>query len=146
MKGKQSIVVTLALVVLIIALGTMIVMPSFKRAKAWSGPSMAGNLRSIEHNKLSWQTEETNEWPTASNLLLSPWGQPLNEFMRRRYGELYIINRTGEPPVAYIPKNSGEYRAGEFWYLSSNGFERYQGRLSPEAWRVSGITNIPKLR
>jgi len=58
-------------------------------------------------------------------------GRSFNDTFRRRYGELYFINRAGAPPFAYIPKASGPYRGGEA-----------RLRAMPAAWLSSSLANI----
>ncbi len=110
--------------IVIIALGVCIILPGLKRAKAYSGPGIAGNLRSIQLAKESSQADgNTNEWPSVDDIFPGEWsrGRSLNETLRHKHGELYFINRTGTPPFAYIPKTNGPYHGGELLILTTNG-------------------------
>ncbi len=120
MRSKRlPLIITLFCVA---ALAAIVVLPALKRAKAYSGPGIFGNLRSIHMAKDAWLAAgNTNEWPTAADLFGASDGRALNQIMRPKYGELYFINRTGAPPFAYVPKGAGQYRDGEIRILASNG-------------------------
>jgi hypothetical protein len=109
----------LALLVLLAAA----VLGYFARAKAYSGPGVHGNLRSLQLAKDQWLADgNTKEWPTAADLFpASPSAKTFQEIMRPRYGELYFINRTGAPPFAYFPKAGGQHSAGDIVVLTTNG-------------------------
>lgn len=114
--------------VAVVALVALVVLAWLTRGTAHSGPSIAGNLRSIQLAKEIWLAEGgTNEWPTAADLFSlhvddKTGGVNLNEIMRQTpYGEIYFINRTGAPPFAYIPKAARRYRGGEVLVMTSNG-------------------------
>lgn len=120
MKAGRIIPV-LVLGLLVIA---VLVLQKLARAKAYSGPGIPGNLRSIEIAKQQWLEDGgTNAWPTAEDLFPSSAGESLQDILRPRYGEIYFINQTGAPPFAYIPKATGRYRGGEILVLKSNGVE-----------------------
>ena len=67
--------------------------------------------------KEAWQEEHpgnTNEWPAAEQLVIP------NKILRSYFGEIYIINRTGEPPCVYFPPNVGGEHAGQLLCIKSN--------------------------
>ena len=119
MKRWFIMVVILALFVLLAAA----VLPYFAKAKAYSGPGVHGNLRTLQLAKdQSLKDGNTNEWPTAAELFPgSSSGKTFKTIMRPKYGELYFINRTGAPPFAYFPKAGGQHSAGDIVVLTSNG-------------------------
>ncbi len=126
MKRSHIIVAIIA----VAGLTAVAVFPWLARAKAYSGPGIYGNLRSLQLAKDLWLADgNTNEWPTEQDLFGSWWtnktftsaGKTFNERMRPKYGELYFINRTGAPPFAYFPKAGGQYSAGDIVVLTSNG-------------------------
>jgi hypothetical protein len=106
-----------------LCIGVFVVPLVFAKGKAYSGPSVFGNLQSLQLMKEQWQANgHTNEWPSGEDLFADGTrGRSINERFRRRYGELYFINRTGAPPFAYIPKANGRYRGGELLIFTSNG-------------------------
>ena len=110
-------------IIAVVALATIIVLPSFSKARAYSGPGISENLRSLQMAKDFWQMDgHTNEWPSGEDIFPDRTrGRSINETFRRRHGELYFINRTGTPPFAYVPKADGPHRGGEVLILTSNG-------------------------
>lgn len=109
------------------ALAVLVVFAWLTPGIAYSGPSIASNLRSIQLAKEVWLANGgTNEWPTAADLFSrgEKGTVSLNERMRHTpYGEIYFINRTGAPPLAYIPKATRQYRGGEVLVLTGSGLE-----------------------
>jgi hypothetical protein len=103
----------------------LIVVPTFQRARIYSGPGNFGILRAIASAKSAWEFGGgTNEWPTADDLFPGlAEGRTINEHFGRyaRGGAIFFINRTGAPPFAYIPKLSLPYKGGEILVLSTNG-------------------------
>lgn len=103
------------------AAAALLAVQRFARAKEYSGPGVVGNLRHLQLAKEVWQLEHTNEWPTVEDLHgEAARGKAVNDFLRPRYGEIYIINRTGEPACVYFPKARGGFPAGALLCLQSN--------------------------
>jgi hypothetical protein len=120
MKWWPTILGVLALGGLVV----LVILPGLARAKRFSGPGIAGNLRYIQVAKEQWIIDgHTNEWPTANDLFPGS-SKTFQEIIRSRYGEPYFINRTGAPPFVYFPKAVRQYGAGEILVLSSNGLTR----------------------
>ena len=120
LDSTKSLVIVLAIIAAL-CIGCFLILPMLTKAKAYSGPGLSGNLRSLQLAKEEWQADgHTNEWPTAEDLFpASARGRSLNQILRSRHGELYFINRTGAPSFAYVPKADG--RGGELWIMTSNG-------------------------
>ena len=106
-------------IIALIILAVLYLMPS--GVIAYSGPSIAGNLRRIQSAKDALPAlGNTNEWPTADDLFGSSSGRRINEIMRHPCGEIYFINRTGAAPFAYVPKARRGFGGGEILVLRSN--------------------------
>ena len=82
-----------------LAVAVALILPHFAHSHSYSGPGAAGTLRLIQQAKDEWlEGRHTNEWPTAADL----WGEESQGIPFPKYGEVFIINRTGEPPCVYI--------------------------------------------
>lgn len=142
---SKSKVATIAVLGIIGVLVAALILPALQRAKAYSGPGVSGNLWYIAALKTAYQEEHTNEWPSHTGLVEGWAGHnSINEMLRPRYDEIYIINRTGAPPLAYFPKTSRQYEKGGIYCLTSNGMELFTNQVDMQAWAASGITRIPR--
>src|SRR3954469_730130 len=120
LDSMKSLVIVLAIIAAL-CIGFFVILPMFAKAKAYSGPGVSGNLRSLELAKKEWEADgHTNEWPTAEDLFPGARGRSLNEILHSRSGELYFINRTGAPPFAYLPKAPGRDEE-RILIMTSNG-------------------------
>ena len=120
MKRLLIVIISIGLLAVLIAL----VLPNLTRARAYSGPGVFGNLEYLQRMKNTWQLDNTNhakEWPMADDIFadLAP-DKPLEKILRPKYGEIYIINRTGEPPCVYFPPTARTDRAGQLLCIKSN--------------------------
>jgi hypothetical protein len=90
----------LIIVVVVVATGLLLVAGLFQ--PAYIGPGVRGNLIALEVAKARWlhDHKSSDEWPTKRDLQpYFPAGLPHSV-----HGEIYIVNKVGDPVYAYDPK------------------------------------------
>lgn len=107
MKTRLVTIIAISL----IAFAAIALVRSLSRARMYSGPGLQGNLLKLELAKARWLDEhrDGDEWPGRDDLLpyLTNGTQftSFDEVIRPRDREIYIINRTGAPVLAYDPRS-----------------------------------------
>jgi hypothetical protein len=94
MKKKRVIIAVVIVVAGLLAAGLF--------QPAYTGPGVRGNLIALEVAKARWlhDHKSSDEWPTKKDL--QPYltaGIPHSV-----HGEIYIVNKLGEPVYAFNPK------------------------------------------
>jgi hypothetical protein len=95
MRAKRVVTV-----VLIAAVGLLVA--AIFLQPAYTGPGLPGNLITLEVAKARWLHDHKGgvEWPTRKDL--RPY--LTNGMPRSVHGEIYIVDKVGEPVYAYDPK------------------------------------------
>jgi len=108
------------IVVVVIAVAGLLVAGALFQP-AYTGPGVRGNLIALEVAKARWLRDHKtgDEWPTKRDLKpYLPNGRPHSV-----HGEIYIVNKVGEPVYAY---DTGTERLSS---LDANGLEAVRAYL-----------------
>jgi hypothetical protein len=136
--------------ILFLALGVALIiaflLPATRRAHAYSGPGVHGNLMRLQEAKDRWEHEHPAgpAWPRREDLLpylgpTSPNHGSFDDAIRPLWGEIYLINSTGAPVFAYFPKDARGYRKGHVVSLSPEKGAWLQKLLQDE-WSKADLT------
>lgn len=109
--------------VLVIAVLAFLLYPALKRAKVGGGPTPRStifmNLDSINDAKEMLKSARhlsDDYWPTRAEVSAAYAGQTNRSFddlfKRTRWGEVYIVNRIGAAPYAYLSNAVGGFPEG----------------------------------
>jgi len=112
MKVRQVIAVVVTLLVV-----AFVIVRERARAHQYSGPGIQGNLLALEVAKARWTDAHkgTNDSPKMIDIVpyLTNGGYQFGA-IHPRYKEIYIVNKVGQPVLAYDPRDDQVYT------LSSN--------------------------